>query len=247
MCKIAIVAALEREVKPLIGNWRSRERDHGDRKFRFFEKGDAVLICGGIGAEAARRATEAVIALHAPAVVYSAGFAGGLQPSLEVGDIVVPRRVVDARDGSSVDTGDGNGVLLTITSIAGPKEKAHLAASYGALAADMEAASVARGAQAREVRFAAVKVISDDRDFPLPPMQRLIRARGEFDTARFVCFALLRPWLWPTLLRLARNSRLAAHALSRHLQRTIDESAQAAQISGEHMRKTGGSLESAQP
>jgi adenosylhomocysteine nucleosidase len=222
MPRIAIVAALEREVKPLIGDWPCHEREHEGRKFKFLEKDDAVVVCGGIGAETARRATEAVIALYAPGIVYSVGFAGALQPTLKAGDIVIPRRIIDARDNSSVDTGEGEGVLVTIPSTAGPKQKAQLAVSYGALAADMEAAAVARGAQARGLRFAAVKAISDEVDFALPAMERFIR-NGEFDTSGFVLFALLRPWLWPRLARLSSNSRRAAHALCRHLQRVIDE------------------------
>jgi adenosylhomocysteine nucleosidase len=232
--KIAIVAALEREVKPLIAHWPSHEREHGDRKFRFFENEDTVLICGGMGAEAARRATEAVIALYAPAIICSAGFAGALQSDLKVGDIVVPRRVVDARDGSCADAGEGDGVLVTVSSIASRREKAQLAASYGAVAADMEAAAVARGAQARGVRFAAVKSISDESGFALPPMQRFIRPGGEFDTSGFVRFAILRPWLWTTLVRLAGNSRRAARGLSRHLETMIQKSAQRSQPSAEH-------------
>jgi len=232
--KIAIVAALEREVKPLIAHWPSHEREHGDRKFRFFENEDTVLICGGMGAEAARRATEAVIALYAPAIICSAGFAGALQSDLKVGDIVVPRRVVDARDGSCADAGEGDGVLVTVSSIASRREKAQLAASYGAVAADMEAAAVARGAQARGVRFAAVKSISDESGFALPPMRRFIRPEGEFDTSGFVRFAILRPWLWTTLVRLAGNSRRAARGLSRHLETMIQKSAQRSQPSAEH-------------
>ena len=53
--KIAMVAALEREVHPLIKHWRRVEREYEGRRFKFFEDGDAVLICGGVGAEAARR------------------------------------------------------------------------------------------------------------------------------------------------------------------------------------------------
>ena len=50
------MAALEREVWPLVKRWRVQERMHDGRTFRFFENGDTVLICGGIGSEAARRA-----------------------------------------------------------------------------------------------------------------------------------------------------------------------------------------------
>ncbi|MGA8762113.1 MAG: hypothetical protein WB562_04405 [Candidatus Sulfotelmatobacter sp.] len=237
MSRTAIVAALEREVKPLIGAWARREREYAGRSFKFYENGDAVLICGGIGAEAARRATEAVIALYDPAIVYSAGFAGALQPALKAGDIVTPRQVLDARDGSRVDTGEGHGTLVTVGTIASPKEKVQLAASYGALAADMEAAAVARGAQARGVRFAAVKAISDESDFAMPPMQRFIGADGEFDTARFVLFAVVRPWLWAKLVQLARNSRLAARALCAYLERVSQSSAQDADATGARAAK----------
>lgn len=231
MRKIAIVAALEREVRPLIAGWPVCEREQAGRRFRFFEHNNAVLVCGGIGAEPARRAAEAIIELYAPAIVWSVGFAGALQPRLRVGDITIPRRVVDVRDGSSVDTAEGAGILVTSTGIVSPKEKAQLAASYDALAVDMEAAAVARGAQARGVRFAAVKVISDERDFSLPTMPRFISVDGKFETAGFVVFALLRPWLWPKLGHLAGNSKHAAQALSSHLERMIDESARGVAVS----------------
>ena len=59
MSRIAIVAALEREVRPLVKQWRMTEKQHDQRRFQFFENDRAVLVCGGIGGEAARRATEA--------------------------------------------------------------------------------------------------------------------------------------------------------------------------------------------
>src|ERR1700739_3945236 len=78
MSRIAMVAALEREVHPLVKQWRVSDKEHDGKRFRFFEKDDVVLVCGGIGAQAARRAAEAVITLFAPKVVYSVGFAGAL-------------------------------------------------------------------------------------------------------------------------------------------------------------------------
>ena len=56
MPKLAIVAALEREVWPLVKDWKVSERECDGKKFKFFEKADSVLVCGGIGAQAARRA-----------------------------------------------------------------------------------------------------------------------------------------------------------------------------------------------
>ena len=151
--KVGMVAALEREIRLLVKDWRRVEREYDGRRFKFFENGQAVLVCGGIGADRARRAAEAVIALYGPGLVLSVGFAGGLDPALKVGDIFYPSRVVDVCDGSSVETGAGRGVLVSVAGIADVEQKAKLAQSYGAQAVDMEAAAVARGAQARGIRF----------------------------------------------------------------------------------------------
>jgi adenosylhomocysteine nucleosidase len=213
MFRVAIVAALEREVGPLIEDWRVREHEAGGRRFRFFEKDDVVVVCGGIGAEPARRAAEVVIALYAPKVVCSAGFAGALDPGLCVADIIQPIRVVNAGDGSSVNLNRGEGVLVSFGAVASPAQKAKLRDSFGAQAVDMEAASVARAAEARGVGFAAVKVISDEFDFSFPAMERFVDPSGRFLEGRFARFAALRPWLWPQVLRLARNSGRAARAL----------------------------------
>jgi len=211
--KIAIVAALEREIRPLVKSWRLHEREHAGRRFRFYESDHAVLTCGGIGAEPARRAAEAIIALYQPVVIYSAGFAGALDRKQHIGDIIVPRRIINANDGSSIDTGQGEGILVSFASVATPEQKAKLADSYAAQVVDMEAAAVARAAEARGVRFAAVKAVSDESDFSLPVIDAFIDAEGQFKTTAFALFTAVRPWTWGSTLRLARNSRLASQAL----------------------------------
>jgi adenosylhomocysteine nucleosidase len=196
MSRVAIVAALEREVRPLVREWRVSERDVNGKRFRFFEKDDFVLVCGGIGAEAARRAAEAVIAMYVPKLIYSVGFAGALDPGLKVGSIVGPQRVVNAGDGSSVNLNRGAGVLVSFGSVASPEQKANLRDSFGAQAVDMEAAAVARAAEVRGVEFAAVKVISDECDFRFPSTERFVDSKGQFLEGGFEWFAALRPCLW---------------------------------------------------
>jgi adenosylhomocysteine nucleosidase len=214
MSRVAIVTALEREVRPLLRGWRVSEKDVNERHFRFFEKDDFVLVCGGIGAEGARRAADAVIAIYTPTVIYSAGFAGALDPELRVGSIVRPRRVVNAGDGSSTSLDGGDGVLVSFGSVASPEQKASLRDSFGAQAVDMEAAAVAQAAEVRGVKFAVVKVISDEFDFKFPSTERFVDSNGRFLEGRFAWFAVLRPWLWPQVLRLAGNSNRASRALS---------------------------------
>jgi adenosylhomocysteine nucleosidase len=219
MSRVAIVAALEREVRPLIKDWRVTEKVFDGRRFRFFEKDDSVLVCGGIGAEAARRAAEAVITIYGPTMIYSAGFAGALDPALKVGDVVRPRRVVDASDGSSVNLDQGEGVLVSFGSVANPAQKATLRDSFGGKAVDMEAAAVARAAEARGTRFGIVKAISDEFNFTFPSMERFIDSNGRFLVGRFAWFTALRPWLWPQVAQLARNSNRASFALCNWLRK----------------------------
>lgn len=214
MSKLALVAAVEREVHPLVKRWRVNEREYDGRRFRFFEDGEKVLVCGGIGAEPARRAAEAVIAVYTPTMVYSVGFAGSLDPALKVGAVIQPAQVIDARDGSRVNVNGGAGLLVTFGSVASPAQKVKLRASFGAQAVDMEAAAVARAAQLRGVEFSAVKSISDGFDFEFPATERFVDSAGHFQQGRFVVYAALRPWLWPRVRTLAVNSNLASHALS---------------------------------
>jgi adenosylhomocysteine nucleosidase len=217
MPKIAMVAALEREVSGLIKNCTRAPRDYDGRNFMFFEKDEMVIVCGGIGLEAARRAAEAVIALYHPALVLSVGFAGALHPALQVGDVFSPAVVLDARDGSRFEIDGGKGLLVTFMAVAGSKQKAHLAEAYNAQAVDMEAAAVATAARVHGVQFAATKVVSDGLDFDMPETTTFIGPEGQFRTASFAFFVALRPWLWRRVAILARNSNKAARILAGHL------------------------------
>jgi adenosylhomocysteine nucleosidase len=209
---IAIVAALEREVKPHVKHWRMTRHEHAGRSFRFFEKERCVLVCGGIGPEAARRASEAVIELYSPEEIISMGFAGALDESLGVGDVFVPRKVTDAGDNGTTETEVGQGTLVSLGSIASAEQKAKLAKAYGAQAVDMEAAAVGRAATAHAIRFMAVKAISDDRNFNMPDLDFFVKD-GQFRSGAFVARSILQPWLWPRLVRLARNSAKATKTL----------------------------------
>lgn len=226
--KIAIVAALEREVSGLTKGWVRVAREHEGRKFVFSECDEMVVVCSGIGMEAARRAAEAAIALYRPTLVQSVGFAGALDASLSVGDILMPSVVIDARDGSRVEMDGRNrkGTLVSFMAVAGIAQKANLAQAYGAFAVDMEASAVAAAARAHGIPFGAAKVISDAYDFEIPAMANFIDTQGRFRTASFALFVALRPWLWPRVAQLAIHSRKAARALGEHLEHFRQELSQ---------------------
>jgi adenosylhomocysteine nucleosidase len=221
MPEIAIIAALEREVGSLLEGWRANEQEYSGKRFRFYAVGDRVAVCGGIGPVAARRAAEAIITLYQPKVLVSAGFAGALEPGLHVGDVLELHQVIDASDGSRSDTGYGEGTLVSFASVAGASQKQKLANSYGARVVDMEAAAVAKCAQAHGLEFRAIKVISDELAFAMPPLEDFITSDGQFRSGRFAAHVAIRPWMWATALQLGRNSAKSAETLSKYLRENL--------------------------
>src|SRR5256885_15632518 len=142
MPKIAIVAAIERELSPLIRSWRPTKLAHGGREFTFYESDYAVAVCSGMGAECARRGAEAIVANYSPELLISAGLAGALVAELHVGDSGFPATVIDARDGNRHDTSIRDAVLakkplartilVSIPEVAGPTPKRQPGKTYGA-------------------------------------------------------------------------------------------------------------------
>ena len=165
-----------------------------------------------------------------PRLILSAGIAGALVSELKVGDTIFPALVVDMRDGSRRRTAIQQApisrsplsrtLLITHSEMASVEQKRRLAKSYGAHAVDMEAAEVARAAELHNLPFIAVKSISDELNFALPEMQRFIRA-GRFQTGRFLQYVAVRPWLWISLIRLARNTGTAADNLCSWLRDSV--------------------------
>lgn len=207
--EVAIVAAMEREVQPLIRDW-TMILGHSRR---VFEKGHLVLIAGGIGERFAAEAAEGILSFRQPEVILSVGLAGALDPALSVGTVIVPTKVLRRSTGEAFTIDGGEGTLLTSNQVATLARKREMAASFGAQAVDMEAAAVAGVARKRGVRFAAIKAVSDELAFPVPPMDRFIDGEGRFRTGRFVAHVALRPQMWPMLSRLRRNAEIASNAL----------------------------------
>ena len=220
--RIAIVAALEREVRPLVRTWRRRTallvRDDWTSEAVCFDKNGVLVVCGGIGQDAAFMAADMALAEGGAEVLVSAGFAGALRPEAKIADVFCPAVVVGAETGMRFRTLGGRGTLVSSLRVLEPQEKRDLGARLEAEAGDMEAVALAALAQQRGVGFLAVKAISDEMDSGLPPVARFVDSAGRFQTARFLMHVALRPRLWPKVRRLARDTERAAQALCRQLE-----------------------------
>ena len=223
MKRVAIIAAMPGELKPLTRGWQ-HECPNGVDLWRS-DNGEWIAACAGAGANAATRAFAEVEKLGPIDKVISTGWAGALREELVPGQACDVSVVIDARTGERfVAAGPPNNCwLVTSPRVADAMEKQRLASTYESSLVDMEAAGVARLAQMRGIPFYCIKGISDGYNDQLPDFNRFISLGGQFKLARFVVFALLRPWYWHALIRMGENSREAARNIAQSLLDFLDE------------------------
>jgi purine-nucleoside phosphorylase len=221
---VAIVVAMRVEVAPLLAKMKTQPLQVDG--VELFELPEAIVAVGGIGEKCARHAAEVVIEHAQPKLLVSAGMAGALSPNLKVGDVGRMREVVDVATGDRYPTREGEWVLATSPDVSDVAGKQALRARYAADVVDMEGAAVAQVAKERGLEFAAVKAISDDSVFPMPPLTRFIDGNGRFETRQFLVYVALHPKWWATLAKIRKNSKLASANLCRELQHLINSSSQ---------------------
>jgi adenosylhomocysteine nucleosidase len=219
---IAIVIAMRMELGPLMRGRRSQWIDG----VQLFELGSAVVAVGGIGEKFARRAAEAAIEYAQPKLLLSAGIAGAISPTLKVGDVGGIREVVDVASGDRYQTQGGEWVLATSQDVSDAAEKRELLTKYSADVVDMEAAAVAQVAKEHGLEFAALKSISDDASFAMPPLTHFINHSGKFATGRFLLYVALRPKWWSVLGKMRTNTAIASANLCRAVEHLIKGSCQ---------------------
>lgn len=197
----------------LTRGWREVKTDA--RGVTAFEQNSVIAVCAGIGCERASRAVAAALEWGEVERLLSIGLAGACDPALAAGEVLRCGTVVDVRSGERFRAEEGGqAVLATANRIAGVGEKKRLAASYGAVAVDMEAAAVARLARAHGVLFGAIKAISDDATASLDGLNEFVTADGRFREVAFAWHTAARPARWRSALALGRSSAAALKALT---------------------------------
>jgi hopanoid-associated phosphorylase len=139
-----------------------------------------AVISGGGKAAVTRGKIDALIAQGVTGLV-SFGIAGGLDPHLRCGDLVISTTVIDA-DGA-VHAGDEQWLQQVLAWLPGVRsgsvfasdrivettaEKQRLFSKHGVLAADMESHHLARAAEQRQLPFIVIRSISDTAGETLP-------------------------------------------------------------------------------
>ncbi|WP_428486253.1 hypothetical protein [Rhodopila sp.] len=184
--------------------------------------GCPVLAGGGTpngAADAARRLIE-----NGADALVSFGLAGGLDPALRPGTIIVPEAVLsdDRMYKADPDLGRRFGgltrhCLLAGTSVAADAAAKHrLHISTRAQAIDLESGSVAKTAEAHDLAFVVVRAICDPAGRNLPPAALMaLDHQGEIGLPQVLTSLLRQPLQLPALLKLASDAARARRALVR--------------------------------
>lgn len=214
---LAIIAALPREIAALVRG--TKPDPHLLRsKIYLYKLPQAIVVAAGMGVSRVTLAVEAALAAAPITTLISIGLAGSCTASLRPGELAEAGTVIATNTGERFTTSSPEPhILATTDTIASTYEKQRLAATYNAAMVDMEAATVARLAAAHNLRFRAIKAISDAHDFELAGLNQFSTAQGEFRTAAFALYTVLRPATWSKAAQLGRNSNLALQRLHARL------------------------------
>jgi len=224
---VGIVAALAAEARTLGPAGR-----HGPELGQLAD--GALLATSGIGRVAAAAAARRLVLAGAGALA-SFGMAGGLDPTLICGTVLLPEEVVAsdrAMSGVVVSPTSGawrerlraampaacivcGGRLLTSDRPIGePGDKAAAWREQGAAAVDMESAAIAQVASQAGLPFVVLRVIADTAADEVPAAVIAASGGGRLRIGRLLAGLLGSPADWAVLVRLSARYRIAKGVLA---------------------------------
>ncbi len=205
------------ELKPLVRKL-SLQRD-GEVHVGRAGDVEVVAVLIGIGVRAAADATERLLDTTDVDLALVVGIAGGVGPDLEIGDVVVPERVVDHTSGTEyrpaplggVDVG---GALLTTDGLIVDDAVIADHVARGVVALDMEASAVAAVCERRGCSWSVIRAISDrPRDGMVDDaVFGLAGPDGSPNLGAVAKFVAAKPSRVRDLARLARDMNTATNA-----------------------------------
>ncbi len=189
----------------------------------------AMMVFSGIGARRARSAARTLLEKGATGLV-SWGVAGGLLSRLSPGTLVLPDTII-ATDGSIYHAdptwheslcrqlkghvGLDKGPLAESVAVLSSGEKETLNRRTGAVAVDMESASIALVANEARIPFVAIRSITDTAEMDIPPIVLSFTDEfGRVRVSRLILGIFRRPTELLAMVRLSRNFRVARATLT---------------------------------
>lgn len=198
-------------------------------------KQNIVLVRSGVGRQRAEDATLQVIDRFQPETLISIGYAGAVQPKLNVGDLVIADSIIEEKENGNYspdsdwlvrakDVSCPNGVkavvggLLTVDKVIhDPLSKQEIGKNYSVQAVEMETSAIAKVAEEKDVPFLSVRVISDRLDQELLDSSTFLGSDGEISTLKAGWYVLTHPGSIKSALSLRTQTQIATQAMTRFL------------------------------
>ena len=176
---------------------------------------DIVATKTGIGTALATSATERLLGLGDFDRVMVVGIAGGVGPTVGIGDLVIPEVVVDGPTGNEyrpapIDGPPARGSIVTSDDFIVDPDRLEQLIARGVIAVDMETGSVAAVCAARGVPWSAVRAISDRAEDGDEEMVKLANPDGSPNGAAVARYFAKNPGRIPYMLKVGRGAMLAA-------------------------------------
>jgi adenosylhomocysteine nucleosidase len=222
--KALIAVPMRSELRPVVKLARARRHQVDGRTVYAGRVGavEVEIVQIGVGPAAARRATEWALGHFEVDHVVVCGIAGGLAAHLPVGAPVVPEVVIDLPSGKRYVSApmvgvERTGLVATADHlILDPARLGELEA-LGVVALEMESSGVAAACEAADLPWTTFRVISDRPDEHLidAEMMSLLRPDGTADVAQVFRLVSRNPKRVPAMVRLGRDSSMAAARAAR--------------------------------
>lgn len=189
------------------------------------------IVCAGADSKRAYYQASKLVT-NGCSLLISFGIAGGLDPALKAGDLVLASSLVDEKHNifnldqreqkklithlSTTFNISNNKIFGSTNIISSTKEKQRLFISHTATAVDMESLGVAQAANEKKCPFLIIRAIADTADQHLPTASlRSIDKNGNIKIGTILLDLALNPKDLTGLIKLAFNSRKALTSLSR--------------------------------
>jgi adenosylhomocysteine nucleosidase len=180
---------------------------------------DVLAAVVGIGPAEATKATEYLLRTEPVDRVVMIGVAGALDPTLQVGDLVVPELVVDRATSKGhrpepVQPVEPHGKMLTSAKMQSDPADLSRHAADGVIALDMETAAVAAVSERHGVPWSVFRGISDRVQDGIVDESTLALTKpdGSPNLKEVVKMVATRPSMVPKLIKLGRDSQKAVRA-----------------------------------
>ena len=200
-----------------------------------WKKQSIILVRSGVGRQRAEDATLQVIDHFQPSTLVSIGYAGAVQPELNVGDLVIADTIIEEKKkgkyspdsdwlnrAKDVSCPEGFkaivGGLLTVDNVIHDSlSKQELGKNYGVQAVEMETSAIAKVAEEKDVPLLSLRVISDRLDQELLDSSSFLGSDGEISTLKAGWYVLTHPSSIKSALSLRSQTQIATQALTKFL------------------------------